>query len=125
MTYSKLLGYGLLLAAFLVFLKTLFFGSFAWNGALGLHLFYWILVVVVTTALVRRLGVITLLEAVLVLVVWLFLELLGDALFAGPIAGYSVFTDPSMLFGYALLPISIILFHKKRHVQRRKDSSAH
>lgn len=121
MTYTKLFGFGLILMSVLVLVKTIFFGWFAWSDSLGLHLFYWVLVGVLSVALVRRLGVITLLESLIVVVLWLFFELLGDILVAGPVAGFGVLVDANFAVGYVVLVASMLLFHKKRHVHRRRE----
>ena len=105
----------------LVLVKTIFFGWFAWPDSLALHLFYWVLVAVLSVALVRRLGVITLLESLIVVVLWLVLELLGDMAVTGPVAGFGVLVDANFAVGYIVLVSSILLFHKKRHVHRRKE----
>lgn len=124
MTYTKLFGFGLILTVVLVIVKTILFGWFAWADSLMLHLFYWILVDVLSVALVRRLGVITLLESLIVVVLWLFLELMGDILVSGPVAGFAVLVDANFAVGYVVLVAGMLLFHKKRHVQRRRDLGA-
>ncbi len=121
MTYKKLFGFGILLAAVLVILKIVLFGYFTWAGSFDLHVVYWLIVWVLTTALVRRLGFITMLEAVVVMVLWLLLELIGDGAVATPMVGWRVLIDPSFALGYLFIPLAIFLFHKKRHVERRQQ----
>lgn len=120
MTYTKLFGFGFLLACVLVLVKTIFFGWFAWADSLMLHILYWLLVAVLSVALVRRLGVITLLEGLVVVVVWFCLELMGDIIITGPIAGFGVLVDANFAVGYVVLVGSMLLFHKKRHIHRRR-----
>jgi hypothetical protein len=121
MTYLKLFGFGVGLAVVLVVTKILFYGWFAWADNVTLHFVYWLLVVVLTAALVRRLGLITVLEAVVVFVLWLLLELIGDIAVAGPVVGFRVLVDSNFAVGYLLLVGSVLLFHKKRHVHRRRE----
>lgn len=121
MTYKKLFGFGLLLTAVLVILKIIFFGYFTWTESFNSHVLYWLVVWVLSTALVRRLGVITMLEAVVVMVLWLILELIGDSAIAGPLVGWRILIDPNFALGYLFMPLAIFLFHKKRHVVRREQ----
>jgi hypothetical protein len=55
------------------------------------------------------------------MVLWLFLELVCDVAIAGPLAGFGVLIDVRFLFGYFLLLMSVLLFHKKRHVHKRRE----
>lgn len=121
MTYKKLFGFGILLTTVLVILKVIFFGYFTWSGSFDLHIVYWLVVWVLSTALVRRLGTITMLEAVVVMVLWLILQLIGDGAVATPVLGWKVLIDPSFALGYFFMPLAIFLFHKKRHVERRQQ----
>lgn len=123
MTYAKLFGFGLLLALVLVVLKTIFFGWFTWSETSILHLIYWGAGFVLTPALVRRLGVITILEAIIVMILWLILQVIADVIIAIPIVGWRVMIDGYFAVGYLVPPAAIFLFHKKRHVHRRKELS--
>lgn len=124
MTYAKLFGFGLTLAAVLVILKTVFFGFFTWEDTALLHYIYWGVAAVLTPALVRRLGVITILEAMVVAVLWLVMEVVGDVILAAPIAGWRVLVDSNFAVGYLIPPVTIFMFHKKRHVHVRKQLAA-
>ncbi len=121
MTYTKLFGFGLILMTSLVLVKTIFFGWFAWTDSLALHVFYWAFVAVLSVALIRRLGVITLLESLVVVILWLVFELVGDILVTGPVVGFGVLVDANFAVGYVVLVSSMLLFHKKRHVHRRRE----
>lgn len=124
MTYAKLLGFGFILAAVLVVLKTVFFGYFTWEDTAALHYVYWGVAALLTPALVRRLGVITILEAMVVAVLWLVMEIIGDLIIAAPIAGWRVLVDSNFAIGYLIPPVIIFMFHKKRHVHVRKQLAA-
>ena len=124
MTYVKLFGYGLGLAAFLVVTKSVFYSFAAWETSFLIHALYWVVVGVAAVFAVRQLGAITVLEALIVLVLWLVLELLGDVLITGLLVGYKVLVDPNMAVGYVVLASAIIFFHHKRHIARRKELAA-
>lgn len=121
MTYTKLFGFGILLAGVLVVLRIIFSGYFTWADSFQLHVVYWLVVWVLATALVRRLSVITMLEAVVALVLWLIFMILFDVAIAGPVIGWGVLIDPNFALGYLFMPLAVILFHKKRHVARREQ----
>lgn len=121
MTYAKLVGYGLLLGLGLTCVKAVFFTLAVWETAFASHVVLWVLVVLAAIAAVQQLGYITVLEALVVLVVWLIFHLIFDLLIAGPLAGYAIFIDPGMAVAYVLFASSIIFFHRKKHVQRRKQ----
>lgn len=123
MTYKKLFGFGILLTTVLVILKIIFFGYFTWAGSIQLHILYWLVVWILAIALVRRLGFITMLEAVVVMVLWLIIQLIGDGAVATPMLGWRVLVDPSFALGYLFMPLAIFLFHKKRHVERRQQAA--
>lgn len=120
MTYTKLFGYGLFLVAVLVFLKIVFFSFFTWGDTTSLHFFYWGCIAVLVAALVRRLGVITLLEALVVTVLWILFAIIADVALSGPLAGWGVLADPDFAIGYLVLIFAVMAFHKKRHVHRRQ-----
>ena len=124
MTYAKLVGYGLLLALGLAALKAVFFSLAAWETSFLFHCVLWAAVVGATVAAVKQMEHITVLEALVVLVVWLVFHLLADVVIAAPLVGFRILVDPSMAVGYVLFASSIILFHSKRHVHRRKQLAA-
>jgi hypothetical protein len=124
MTYAKLLGFGGLLTGVLLMFKALFYARFDWSGSFVLHLFYLGLVVVLAAALVRRLGVITMLEALVVAILWFVMDLLATGLIAAPLAGWKMLIDLYIILGLLFVPLSVIAFHKKRHIERRKELAA-
>ncbi len=121
MTYAKLLGFGGVLIITLLVLKIVLIGLFAWEGSILLPLLFWLLVGALAVAAARRLGVITMLEAVVVICFWLLVQLILDVLIAGPVLGFGIFLDPDLAIGYLVFALSILFFHKKRHVLRRDE----
>ena len=76
-------------------------------------------------ACARRLGVINYLEAGFVAFTWVVGLFLADALILSPLYGPEVFGHKELWWGYALIALTIFFFHKKRHVQIRKEHAAH
>ena len=101
------------------------FGWFGGMGGVGDYI-YFILVMAVAAALVRRLGVINFLEAIMVLVLWLSMDLLLDLLITAFVLGLSMFGWWQLWAGYFFMVFVIFFFHKKRHVHiRHEQKHAH
>lgn len=121
MTYAKLFGYGLMLALVIVCIKSICYSLTVWDTSFVLHCVFWLLVIGSTVVAVRKLGAITVLESLVVLVLWLIFHVLFDLIFTGVLVGYSILVDPNMAVEYVLFAAVIIIFHNKRHVVRRKE----
>ncbi len=101
------------------------FGWFGGMGGAGDYV-YFLLVMAVAVALVRRLGVINFLEAIMVLVLWLSMDLLLDLLITAFVLGLSMFGWWQLWAGYFFMVFGIFFFHKKRHVHiRHEQKHAH
>lgn len=122
MTFVRFLGFGVLSALILSVLKILFFGFLDPLNIVVQYL-YWFLTFVVVVACSRRLGFINYLEAVVVLVIWLVIALFFDLLIASQFLGLVLFKNFYILFGYLIMALAIFMFHKKRHVQIRRQQS--
>ena len=85
----------------------------------------WVLIIVITTAFVRRLGVINFLEGILVACVWLFIRAIFDLLVTAPILGIGIYGKVQLWISYALIVAVVFFLHKKRHVHIRKEQRKH
>jgi membrane-bound ClpP family serine protease len=123
MEFSKLFGFGGFLAIILVVLKLIAFQFFDLK-LLVVSMLFGLVVLVLTVACTRRLGVINYLEAMLAAGLWFIMILLMDLIVTGPIVGYSIFKTLLLWLSYLLVIITVLLFHKKRHIAiRRKMKS--
>lgn len=123
MEFSKLFGFGAFLVVVLTVLKVIAFQLFDLK-LLAISLLFGLLVFVLTVASTRRLGVINYLEAMLAAGLWFIMILLTDLLVTGPLAGYGIFKTLLLWLSYLLGIITVLLFHKKRHIDiRRKMKS--
>ena len=123
MAFSKLFGFGAFLVVVLTVLKVIAFQLFDLK-LLAISLLFGLLVFVLTVASTRRLGVINYLEAMLAAGLWFIMILLTDLLVTGPLAGYGIFKTLLLWLSYLLGIITVLLFHKKRHIDiRRKMKS--
>lgn len=84
----------------------------------------WLLVALISIACARRLGIISYLEAIFVLGVWLLFELFLDLLLISSLAGNEVYHHLYLWISYLVMMVVVFLFHKKRHVEVRKIQRA-
>ncbi len=124
MTSKRLFFLGLILWLILAIVKYFFFLYLDLNSLL-VQIIFGFLVVVCTMACARRLGVINYLEACLAGFVWFFIALVLDFLITQRFIGLSLFANWILWAGYALVLVSVLFFHKKRHVAIRKEHAAH
>jgi len=124
MTFAKFFGLGFTLAVLAAAAKILFLNVL--NPESGAVLYgFWFFMVLFTVACVRRLGVIQYLEASLVIITWFGIIMVVDLIVVAPVAGIRVFTTLNIWIANLIILASIWLFHKKRHVQIRKEHAKH
>lgn len=121
MTFSKILGFGLLLGIIMSAVKIFFYQSFNWEEGTTVHYIFWLLAACISVALIRRLGIISFLEAIVVSGVWIFMHVLIDLLITASVVGIRVFIDIPFLIGYFIIIVAMFIFHKKRHVHIRRE----
>lgn len=109
----------LLMAVKIFFYSTLNFNDTFWQVA------FLLITVVLATALIRRLGVISFLEAIFTLVFWFLFDLLMDLLVTSQIVDAPIFKTGSLWMGYLAMMLAVFLLHKKRHIHIRKELAAH
>jgi hypothetical protein len=80
---------------------------------------FWLVIALISIACSRRLGVISYIEATLVLALWLILTLFLDLLITAAVAGIDIYRHPYLWVSHGVMVITIFLFHKKRHVEVR------
>ncbi len=119
MTFKKLFGYGILLAIVIVVIEFIF-GRFLNIDSIWLQVSEWLLIAAFSIALSRRLGTINYLEAILVIGTWLIISLLFSYILLGTIT----FQHGYVWIGYLVMAVAIFIFHKKRHVEIRKQTAA-
>ena len=119
MTSGKLIGYGVVLSLILTTLK-LFFYRFLNTESVIILIVIYLLLMVLTIASVRRVGIINYLESIVVMVFWLGFGLIFDLFAIGLGYGLEPYTHITFWLMYPLLLLTIFLFHKKRHVDIRR-----
>lgn len=124
MTFAKFFSLGLILSLLAAVAKIIFLNGLNQELA-AVQYGFWLFIVLLTVACVRRLGVINYLEVVMTLFVWFGVMLVVDLLLTASFVGLEVFTTFNIWIANILVPVSVWLFHKKRHVQIRKEHAAH
>ncbi len=124
MTFTRFFGFGALLWILLALLKAVFLNILNLDSVL-LQMFFGFLVFVISMACARRLGVINYLEGALVTTIWTLGLLFFDFFVLRIILGIFVFSKTVLWLGYGLTAVAIFLFHKKRHIEIRKELAAH
>ncbi len=124
MTFKRLIVLSLIQCVLLVLLKLVFF-KLVGETEFFSEALYVLLTLVVVIACARRLGVINFLEAMFVAGLWFFLDIIFDLLITSNLASVSIFKSWHFWTGYLALLLGVFFFHKKRHVEIRKEHAAH
>ncbi len=123
MTFKKVIAFGLILWVLLAVLKYLFL-EFPNFGDKLIQLVFELLVVAFSTTVVRRLAVLNFLEAMFIGALWALLVLILDLLITRPLVSLPLFDRWQVWSSYGVLAFSVFFFHKKRHIQIRKQMEA-
>jgi hypothetical protein len=121
MTLKRFFGFLPLQWIFFAVLKIVFFKYLNWDNSGAQYLTYWVLIIIVAVALARRLGVINYLEAILASAVWFGFDVFFDLLFTSGFIGLGIFSKWQYWVGNLVMSLAVFLFHKKRHVEIRKE----
>ncbi len=103
----------------LMITKVIFF-RFLNTDLLPILILYYFILAVISIAVVRRLGVLNYFEGILVTIIWLVLNILIDLLITQAIIDNGVFSNVHFWISYLVLPLTVLIFHKKAHVETRK-----
>ena len=125
MTGKKLLLFTFLQWITLALLKTWFFNYQIFSEDGVQRIVFWIFTGVITTAFVRRFGVLSFLEVLFVIFVWILFNLLFDLLWLSPFIKQSLFGGDQYWIGVLFLGLSAFLFHKFRHIAIRHGHHKH
>jgi hypothetical protein len=104
----------------LALLKAWFFNYQIFSNAGVQQIVFWIFTFVVIVALVRRFGFINFFEAAFLCVTWTVGNIILDGLITGNFTGFGIFSTIQYWIGYVVMVLSILIFHKMRHIGVRK-----
>lgn len=85
---------------------------------------FWFLAAAIGAAIVRRFGVLNYLEVFFIIIVWFLIDLFLDLVVTTSYTGYTIFSRADFWLVYLFLGLAVLFFHKKRHIQIRKELHA-
>lgn len=124
MTSKKLALYTLYQFVILALLKVWFFNTVIFSNAGIQQIVFWIIVIIIGAALVRRFEVINFFESFFIIFIWVVGDAFFDLLITSRFTGLSIFAGQEYWVGAFFLGLSVFLFHKKRHLQVRHELHA-
>jgi hypothetical protein len=119
MTAGKFVIFSLIAVALSALVKLVFITSLNIDSLYIVYLM-WLLIAAISIGCCRRLGVLNYLEAIFTLGVWLVLGLIVDLIVVSSIASDDIYKHAYLWISYAVMAVSVFLFHKKRHVEIRR-----
>lgn len=123
MTIGKLF-FGTILSQILFVISKVLFINVLNIDATLIRLALLLVTVLITTAVVRRLGILNYLESFFLIILWLIITLIVDLIITTAITGREVYTTWYFWANYFVMLLSLFLFHKKAHIQMRKTMAA-
>ena len=120
MTLKCLFFYSFVQWLALLLLKIWFFNNAVLANPGWQSILLWLLAAVVSTAVVRRFGIINYLEAIFIIIAWVLGDLFLDLVVTTRYVGMEIFSRIDFWAIYFILALAVFLLHKKRHVQVRK-----
>ena len=124
MTFWRFIILSFLQWVLLVALKVWYFQNWFLSGTYS-DAAYFVLVAGVVAAVVRRFGVINYLESFLIIGLWVVGDIFLDLFVTVNLAGVNLVGSWQYWVGAILVGVSVFLFHKKRHIQVRKEQHHH
>lgn len=119
MKLDQLIIKTIIVQVLLMVTKVIFF-KFLNIDLLPILILYYLILAAISIAIVRRFGALNYFEAILVTIIWLVLNILIDLLITQAIIDNRVFSNGHFWISYLVLPLVVLIFHKKAHVETRK-----
>ncbi|MDR3643190.1 MAG: hypothetical protein P4L74_06220 [Candidatus Doudnabacteria bacterium] len=83
------------------------------------QILFWIITVVITAAIVRRFGYISLFEMAVVAIFWTVAGMFLDLILTSKFTGLGMFRSQAYWDSFGIMIAALFLFHKKRHILAR------
>ncbi len=118
-SFGSIIKYGLIMWVGMLFLKFVFLswlGIFSWRAWV-----YFILILLLSRKVSRQFGVINILEAGFIGIIWAVIILFLDSLFGKRFIDPQVFASSGYWWSYLAMFVSVFFLHNKRHIQIRKE----
>lgn len=102
-----------------VLIKIFFIGSLDMDNGLIMAAYYTALVLV-TIAVVRRMGILNYVESIFLVGVWFFTILIVDYVITASFIGWDIYKIWTYWLSILVILLSVMIFHKALHVQVRR-----
>lgn len=122
MTISQLITKTILVQVLLVVVKVIFF-QFLNIELLAIAVVYYLVLIALLIAVARRFGAVNYFEIFLATLIWTALSLVIDYYITSHLIELKVYSNGIFTWSYLVMPLVIIIFHKKSYVEARKSSS--
>jgi hypothetical protein len=122
MTIPSLL-LGTFIAQVLFVITKVFFINSLNMDAWAIMVAFFVLLIVETIAVVRRMGTLNYVESFFLSGVWLITLLIVDYIITSRLIDEEIYTSMYYWMTYLVIILSVIFFHKKLHVQVRKANA--
>ncbi len=90
---------------------------------LVVKILFFVVLIMITTAVIRRMGVINYLECFFTAIVWLIIMILVDMAVTSVLIGREMYHHVYFWLSYLAVVLSVILFHKALHVEVRRGNA--
>ncbi len=120
MTVGRLLA-GIIGSQILFVFAKLFFINYLNIDSIVAQIGLWIVLMLIAIAVVRRMGVLNYLESILIVILWTVIGLFVDFVVTTAMTGRDVYKTWYFWISYILIIVAVMIFHKKVHVETRKQ----
>ena len=86
---------------------------------------FFVIIIIETIVVVRRLGIINYLESFLLMIVWFIAMMIADIAITATLIGRDFYGHLYYWLGNLFVLLAILFFHKALHVEVRRANSAH
>jgi hypothetical protein len=112
---------GTIISQILFVLTKVIFIHYLAIDLLVIKIAFYVALVLITIAVVRRLGTLNYLESILLCIVWFFTSVLVDMAITSFLIGREMYSHVYFYISYLIILIAIMVFHKALHVEVRKS----
>lgn len=119
MTIASLLIGTFVSQVLFVIAKILFFNSLNMEN-MGVVIAFYVVLVLITIAVARRMGTLNYFESIFLAIVWLLITLFTDFVVTTAVLGRDVYSSMHWWIGVLIIPLAVFVFHKKLHIEARK-----
>lgn len=88
------------------------------------YIAFYVALAIETIAVSRRMGTLNYIESFFLAFVWLFTLLIADFIVTATLIGRDMYTTTAYWLSYAVIIGALLVFHKKMHIEVRKENAS-